>query len=152
MTHLRHIVFFQNYKQNSVNTKCETAGLGSMKGFLEAACGLKAINLTTDTIKILGVHFSYYDTLKVENNFLDTVKSIKQALRFWNSRIFSLEGKIITFKTLPFCKIVYLTFLTVIPNSLIEELRKIKKPRLCGTSHVQKLVTKHNVTTLKMVG
>ena len=84
-------------------------------------------NDTTNTIKILGVHFSYNSTLKVQNNFLDTVKSIQQALRFWNRRILSLEGKIIIFKTLAISKIVYLAFLTVIPNSLIEELQKIQK-------------------------
>ena len=40
-------------------SKCEIAGLGSLKGVLEAVCSSKSINLTTDTIKILGVHFSY---------------------------------------------------------------------------------------------
>ena len=38
----------------------------------------------------------------------------------------SLEGRIIIFKTLAIFKTVYLTFLTVIPNSLIEELQKIQ--------------------------
>ena len=47
---------------------------GSLKGVLEAVCGIKSINLTTGTIKILGVYFSYNDILKVKNNFLDTVK------------------------------------------------------------------------------
>ena len=59
-------------------SKYEIAGLGSLKGVLEAVCGLKSINLTTDTIKILGVDFSYNSTLKVQNNFLDTIKSIQQ--------------------------------------------------------------------------
>ena len=49
-------------------------GLDSLKEVLEEVCGLKSINLKTDTIKILGVHFSYNGTLKVQNNFLDTVK------------------------------------------------------------------------------
>ena len=71
-------------------------------------------------------------------------------LRFWNRRILSLEGKIIIFKTLAISKIAYLAFLTVIPNSLIEELQIIQKG-LYGTSHVQKPVIKHYVTTLKMV-
>ena len=106
-------------------SKCEIAGLGSLKGVLEAARILKSINLTTDTIKIVGVHFSYNLTLKVQNNFLDTVKSIQQVLRFWNSRMLSLDGKIIIFKTLATFKIAYFTFLTVIPKSLIEELQKI---------------------------
>ena len=83
--------------------------------------------MTIDTIKILGVHFSYNGTPKVLNNFLDTVKSIQQVLRFWNSRMLSLERRIIIFKTLAISKIVYLTFLTVIPNLLIEELQKIQK-------------------------
>ena len=116
---------FLGLKANS--SKCEIAGLGSLKGVLEAVCGLKSINLTTDTIKILGVHFSYNSTLKVQNNFLDTVKSIQQVLRFWNRRILSLEGRIIIFKTLAISKIVYLAFLTVIPNSLIQELQKNRK-------------------------
>ena len=63
-------------------SKCEIAGLGFLKGVLEAVCGLKPINLTTDTIKIEGVHFSYNGTLKVQNNFLDTVKNTQQVLRF----------------------------------------------------------------------
>ena len=103
-------------------SKCEIPGLGSLKGVLEAAYGLKSIDLTVDTIKILGVHFSYNNTVKVQNNFLDTVKRIQQVLLFWNSRILSLEGRIIIFKIFDFSKIVYLAFLVVIPNSLIEEL------------------------------
>ena len=54
-------------------SKCETAGLGSLKGVLEAVCSLTSINLTTNTIKILVVHFSYNSTPKVQNNCLDTV-------------------------------------------------------------------------------
>ena len=52
---------------------------------------------------------------------------MQQALRFWNRRILSLEGKIIIFKTFAISKIVYLAFFTVIPNSLIEELQRIQK-------------------------
>ena len=63
-------------------SKCEIAGLGSLKGVLEAVCSLKSINLTTDNIKIVGAHFSYSSTLKVQNSFLGTVKSIQQVLRF----------------------------------------------------------------------
>ena len=46
-------------------SSCETAGLDSLKGVLEVVCGLKFINLTTENIKILYVHFSYNFTLKV---------------------------------------------------------------------------------------
>ena len=52
---------------------------------------------------------------------------MQQVLRFWNSRMLSLEGRKIIFKALAISKIVYLAFLTVFPNSLIEELQKIQK-------------------------
>ena len=122
---LKVFSLFSGLKANF--SKCEIAGLGSLKGVLEAACILKSVNLTTDTIKIVGVHFSYNVTVKVQNNFLDTVKIIQQVLCFWNSRMLSLDRKIIIFKTLVTSKIVYFTFLTVIPRSLIEELQKIQK-------------------------
>ena len=66
---------FSGLKENF--SKCQIAGLGFLKGVLEAVCRLKSINLTTNSIKILGVHFSYNSTLKVQNNFLDTVKSMQ---------------------------------------------------------------------------
>ena len=111
---------------NANFSKCEIAGLGSLKGILEAVCSLKSINLTADTIKLSVVHFSYNSTLKVLNNFFDTVKGIQQVLRFCNRRMLSLEGRITIFKTVAISKIGYLA-LTVIPNSLIEELQKNSK-------------------------
>ena len=38
--------------------KCEIANLGIFKGVQEAAFGLQNIDLTSDTIRILGIHFS----------------------------------------------------------------------------------------------
>ena len=39
----------------------------------------------------------------------------------------SLEGKIIVFKSLAISKIVYLSLLTIVPNNIVEELKKIQK-------------------------
>ena len=62
----------------------------------------------------------------------------------------SLQGRIVIFKTLSISKIVYLTFLTVISKSLIEELSKIKKKkRLYGTPNILKLV--NYIATLNVV-
>ena len=108
-------------------SKCKIAGLGSLKRVLQEVRDLKAINLTTDTIKIFDLHFSYDVTLKVQNNFLDTVKSIQQVLRFWSCRMLLLEEGIFIFKKLAISEIVYLTYLTSIANSLIEELQKVQK-------------------------
>ena len=129
-------------------SKCEVAGLGSLKRVLEEVWDLKAINLTTDTIKIFDLHFSYDVTLKVQNNFLDTVKTIQQVLRFWSCRMLSLEEGIIILKTLAISEIAYLTYLTSIPNSLIEELQKVQKTFIWYSSH-PKISHKNYVTTLK---
>ena len=45
--------------------KCELAGIGSLKGVKEAVCGLKLIDLTNETLKILGIHFSYNYNLQI---------------------------------------------------------------------------------------
>ena len=52
---------------------------------------------------------------------------MQQVIRFSKRRMLSLEGRKIIFKTLIISKIVYLAFLNVIPNSLIEELKKIQE-------------------------
>ena len=52
--------------------KCEIAGIGSLKGVTEAVCGLKSVGLSNDTIKILGIHFSYNKKVQMQNNFITT--------------------------------------------------------------------------------
>ena len=42
-------------------------------------------------------------------------------------RNFSLAGKITVFKSLAISKIVYLSFLTLLPNNIIKELKEIQK-------------------------
>ena len=81
-------------------SKCEIAGLGSLKGVLEAVCSLKSINLTTDTTKTLDAHFSYNNTLQIQNSFLDTAKR--------NNGMVSFEGRIIIFKHLLFLELFIL--------------------------------------------
>ena len=58
-------------------SKREIAGLGSLKMVLEAVCAIKSINVTANTIKMLGFCYSYNSTLKVQNKFLDTEESIQ---------------------------------------------------------------------------
>ena len=48
---------FSDLKPNL--SKCEIAGIGSLKGVKVGVCGMNCIDLTTETIKILGIHFSY---------------------------------------------------------------------------------------------
>ena len=46
---------FSGLKPNILT--CEVAGIGALKEIKMAVCGIKCIDLTTETIKILGVHF-----------------------------------------------------------------------------------------------
>ena len=117
--------------------KCELAGIGSLKGVKKAICGLKCVDLLNDTIKILGIHFSYNKSAQIQNNFLTTVKRIQQVLQIWTSRSLTLEGKIIIFKTLAISKIVYLELIITMPNAIIVELEKIQKTFLWRNSHVK---------------
>ena len=51
-------VFYLFSGLNANFSKCKIAGLGFLKGVLEAVCGLKSINLTTNTTKIF--RFSFF--------------------------------------------------------------------------------------------
>ena len=101
--------------------KCELAGIGSLKGVKKTICGLKCVDLLNDTIKILGIHFSYNKSAQIQNNF----------------RSLTLEGKIVIFKTLAISKKVYLALIITMPNAVIVELEKIQKTFLWRNSHVK---------------
>ena len=48
------------------NSKCEICGIGVKKGDKTALCGFRNVDLTTDSIKVLGVYFSYNDLVCLE--------------------------------------------------------------------------------------
>ena len=63
----KEISWFSGLKPNI--TKRGIAGLGPLKGVLEAFCCLKTVELTNDAVKILGINFSYHNEIKTEQNF-----------------------------------------------------------------------------------
>ena len=71
----------------------EIAGLGILKRAQKAVCGLQNTELTNDTIKILGIHFSYNKKIQRERNYLTTAIKIQKALNVWITRALTLEGK-----------------------------------------------------------
>ena len=97
-------------------SKCETCGLNPLKGVDMAVCGMQTVDLTKDSIKILGIYFSYNINLMNQKNYCKTITSIHGILKLWRMRNLSIEGKIVVFKTLAISKLVYLALLTVIPN------------------------------------
>ena len=65
---------FSGLKPNIL--ECQVAGIGSLKGVKMTVCGIKCIDLTTETIKILGVHFSYNQKLQTQKNFVKSITNM----------------------------------------------------------------------------
>ena len=57
-------------------SKCEIAGIRSLKEAKVALCGLKSLDLTKESTKILVVYISYNEKLQNNINFCMTVKNI----------------------------------------------------------------------------
>ena len=105
--------------------KCEVVSIGSLKGVKMAVCGTKCIDLTTETIKILGVYFSYNQKLQTQKNFMKSITNMQNVLNLWRMKNITLEGKIIIFKT-ALSKIVFLTLITSFSKLLFEEMQIIQ--------------------------
>ena len=121
--------FFSGLKPNK--SKCEIAEIGLLEGVNVALCGMECVNLEKDTIKILGIHYSYNQALEYDQNFTELLK-------LWRSRSLNLEGKIIVFKSLALSKIIHLALVKTIRNTTVEELNKIQKKL-----HMEQLKTKN---------
>ena len=106
-------------------SKCEILGIGVLKGVQVAVYGMRCVNLKTDTLKILGIHFSYNEKLKDEKNFYTTVTNIQRVMKIWKMRNLTLEGKIVIFKTLAIPKIVFQSLITPVPKHIVNKLEKI---------------------------
>ena len=101
--------------------------MGPLKGVEMEDCRMQLFDLTRDAIRILGIYFSYNINLTNQKNYCKAITSIHGILKLWRMRIFSIEGKIVVFKTLAISKLFYLALLTVILNHITDEIAKIQK-------------------------
>ena len=91
-------IFFYYSKYSGLKpnfSKCGIVGIGSLKGVEVTVCGIKCVNLKVNTIKILGIHFSYNNKLNMEKHFLTAISNNQNVLKIWRLRNITLEGKII---------------------------------------------------------
>ena len=95
---------FTGLKPNK--TKCETAGIVVLNGVQVALSGMKCVNLINETVKILGVHFSYNKNLEQDENFREHIVKIENILKLWCMRQLTLEGRITVFKSLTVSKVL----------------------------------------------
>ena len=101
--------------------------MGLLKRALEAVFGSKLVGLTVDTIKILGVHFCYNKEARILKNLFVIIRNIQKFICLWNSKILSLEGRILIFQTLSVSKFVYFSMLTDVPNTIINKIQAFRK-------------------------
>ena len=87
---------------------------------------MRWVSLHKDTIKILGIHYSYNKQL--HNDFKKCIAKIENVLKLWRARNLSLEGKITVFKSLTLSKTTHLALVKIIsPPSIIDRLNKTQK-------------------------
>ena len=72
-------------------SKSEIAGIDVLKDANVALCALKIVNLTKESIKILGVHLSCNEKLQNELNFCTTIKNVCSVIKLWRMRHLSLN-------------------------------------------------------------
>ena len=124
---------FSKYSGLRLNeSKTEICGIGVKRGVDIALCGMKSVNLLTDSVKILGVYFSYNEEISKEKNFINVINKIEKVLAVWRMRSLTLAGKITVLKSLMFSKIVFVSFLSNVPKSIVTSLIKLKNEFLWG--------------------
>ena len=61
---------------------------------------MTCVNQHENTIKILGIYYSYNKQLENDENLRKYIAKIKDVVKLWRARKLSLEGKITVFKSL----------------------------------------------------
>ena len=116
---------FSGLKTNRI--KYQIAGIGVLNGVQLALCGIKCVNLNNETVKILGINFSYNKNIEQDKTFSEHILNIKSILKLWRMRQLTLEGRITVFKSLAISKVIHLLMITKLHNNTIDIMYKIQK-------------------------
>ena len=81
MNELNTFSNFSGLKPNK--TKCKIAVIGVLTVVQVALCGIECVNLNNKTVKILGVHFSFNETLDQDKKFSEHIVKIENILKLW---------------------------------------------------------------------
>ena len=92
-------------------------------------CGMECIDLTKNSVKILGLHFSYKRI----------VNKIENVLKIWRTRNLTVKGKTTIFKTLAISKVIHLPLVTNVPQVITDQLNKIQKDFIWNRKHPKML-------------
>ena len=100
-------------------------------------CRMECTDLTKNSVKILGIHFSY-KKFENEENFIKLIKRNENVLKIWWTRNLAVQGKITTFKTLAISKVIHFNLVTIVPHVVIDQLNKIQKDFIWNQKHPKK--------------
>ena len=106
-------------------SKCELAGIGSKMNVPTSLDGIKNVSLITDSIRVLGVHFTYSTKLSIDRNFTECIKKLQNIIRVWGMRSLTLYGKVTIFKTLALSKVICIASMSNIPNDIVKLIEQI---------------------------
>ena len=82
---------FSSFSDLSPNmSKCEITGIGIMKGLQTAVCGMKNIDLTKDTVKVIGIS----KDIQSELNLRTTISKIQPVLKYGGCEGFYLKERL----------------------------------------------------------
>ena len=117
---------FAQYSGMEINrSKCELAGIGSKMNVPTSLDGIKNVSLITDSIRVLGVHFTYSTKLSIDRNFTECIKKLQNIIRVWGMRSLTLYGKVTIFKTLALSKVICIASMSNIPNDIVKLIEQI---------------------------
>ena len=85
---------------------------------------MKCIGLRFNTVKILGIHFSYNKKNENDEKFLEQITSIEKVLKLWHMQNLTLDGQV-SFQSIS--NIQDSSSSVNIPASTMKELNKIQK-------------------------
>ena len=87
----------------------------------------RGVNGIENSVKTLGIHFSYNKKTENEENFVKLIKKIENVPKIWKTRNLIVQSKIKIFKALAILKVIHLALVTNVPYVIINQLNKIQK-------------------------
>ena len=96
---LQHVLntfdLFSKYSSLNINVnKSEISWIGKWKNKADNPNNLNLIDLNKETIKILGIHYSYNKKLMNERNFMKAFSNFKTVLNMWKTRQLTIYGRL----------------------------------------------------------
>jgi len=104
-----------------IYTKTEAMWIGSCRDSSEMPLSLK----WCQSVKALGVHFSYDGEVSFQKNVYDKITEIKKQIHQWSWRGLSLFGKVSIIKSLLLPKLVYIFSILPPPSDFISQIQTI---------------------------